>query len=156
MDISDKDLLQRRAHALTEVLSTDEYLDRPLWLDRIGQCLTELVTALRAHIASNESSKGVLTELASPEQDSVATLDRKVKELRLEHSHLMESAVQLHWLVQNAVREMHGIPSNVDHAIDVSAIRGGCEELLNGLRNHQECETKLLMDTITTDVGVGD
>jgi len=150
------DVLDRSLDELELVLAEEQPEPSPAWARRYRDVLSELAQTIRQHVKSTESSGGALAILASPKQETAATLEHAVRNLRLDHIELMNSACELYLNVQRFAE--HSLPENTEIAADsdMAAARQAGEKLLHRLHEHQETERKLLMDTINTDVGVGD
>ena len=92
----------------------------------------------------------------SPAQQTVATLDRQVQNLRNEHVTLLDNAGELRLYVEGIQhRNFAGDTDGCDTG-DIPAIQELTAEMLKRLQEHEEKETKLLMEVYSRDVGVGD
>jgi hypothetical protein len=149
------DLLDRPMDNLQRALARND--SSPVeWTRSVDLAAADLVRATREHINATESPNGALTTLESSKQQTVATLDRHVQEMRTEHMQLVDGAGELHSKLEGLLHRLHGPypPQAVDS--EIANLRQTGEGLLDRLREHREVEQKLLMDSINTDVGVGD
>jgi hypothetical protein len=126
------------------------------WARRYRDDLRELTQTIRQHVATTESPGGALTTLGSSKQQTLATLDHAVHNLRLDHVELLNSASELYWKAQGLADQYLAGSSGVAAEGEMADARRAGEKLLRRVHQHQETERKLLMDTINTDVGVGD
>jgi hypothetical protein len=150
------DILDHSLSELESVLARDQSEPSAAWARRYRDVLGELAQTIRGHVSSTESPGGALATLESPNNQTAATLEHAVHNLRLDHVELMNSTCELYLNVQRFAN--HSLAETTENAADseVSAARQAGEKLLHRLHEHQEAERKLLMDTINTDVGVGD
>jgi len=150
------DLLEHPLDRLEAALAADPAGGPAVWMRNYRDVLGDLTRAMREHISATESPGGALTTLESPRQQTVATLEHLVQGLRSEHSQLVTSVGELH---SNALSLSDRCPDGdavATPVAEIMTVRQAGEELLTRLRDHQHTERKLLMDTINTDVGVGD
>jgi hypothetical protein len=145
------DVLTVPLDELESVLESHTF-EPPLgWARHYRDVLRNLSRALRQHIANTESAGGALTTL---KQQTLATLDHSVHQLRLDHIELLNTASELYWIAQ-ALSDPH--PEEcAGKTMDGEMAREAGGKLLRRVHEHQEAERKLLMDTINTDLGVGD
>jgi DNA repair exonuclease SbcCD ATPase subunit len=118
------------------------------WKHNYRDTLRELDEAMREHVAATESPGGAMATLGSIKQQTVTTLDHRIDQLRTQHAELAARIAEL-----NSTDE--GCHIN-DAVAEIVEARQAGEKLLRQLRKHQHAERELLMDTINTDVGVGD
>jgi hypothetical protein len=81
--------------------------------------------------------------------------------LRNDHDEFLAQILSLRREVQRAVDVFQpaGEPSGKTGAggvTDFGAIRRQAEQLMTGLRVNKETETKLILESVNTDIGVGD
>jgi len=134
------------------------------WAENIEGAIGGLEQALRQHCSATEAPDGMFTDvdLTRP------TLVRQVNELRQEHCQLLEQARELQRQVRNALQAFqsspaqNGEPNPLPAAMpavtvpDFGAIRQDGEKLVAALKHHHEEETKLVLESVSTDIGVGD
>jgi hypothetical protein len=150
------DVLDHALEELESILAPDQAEPSAEWARRYRDILGELAHTIRGHVNSTESPGGALATLQSPKQQTAATLEHAVQNLRLDHIELMNSACELYLNMQRCAEHSLGERSDIALHAEVATARHAGERLLQRLHKHQEAERKLLMDTIYTDVGVGD
>jgi hypothetical protein len=150
------DVLDASLDELESVLAPDQSEASAAWARRYRNILGELAQTIRGHITSTESPGGALSTLESPKQQTAATLEHAVHKLRLDHIELMNNTCELYLNVQRLADHCAANGSEIAADAELSAARQAGDKLLHRLHEHQEAERKLLMDTINTDVGVGD
>jgi hypothetical protein len=133
------------------------------WAQAVSSTLGDVHQALRLHAAACEAPDGLFSkvDLTRP------TLTRRVALLRKEHSDLFECARQLERQLQSAgevfqpsaVRNLSTPlpePQRLPAVPDFGMLRQQTEKLLADLQHHVEEEAKLLLESVNTDIGVGD
>jgi len=158
------DILRAPLDRLEQVLGAPATGRERQWASRLAAALGAVVQGWVVHTAESESADGVFTEvdLTRP------SLARQVGALCQEHGELLARATALQREAQSAARaftfpapsraaayppaELSG-PRQVP---DFGLLRRRAEELLHALRRHQEDETDLVLESLTTDIGVGD
>jgi hypothetical protein len=133
------------------------------WAAHVSRALDRLEKGLRQHIAGAEAPDGLLTEvdLTRP------TLVRRVSDLRREHSEFLDRVIALRRRVQGAAQAFQSqagagqpttlpSPAGPDAVADFGAIRRCGEQLVADLLHHKEAETDVTLESVSTDIGVGD
>ena len=128
------------------------------WAERLNQAVDGMQRALLQHNAAAESPDGMFTEvdLTRP------TLLRRMNQLRQEHKMLLEQAQAFQGQVQNALQAFQPSadtlprPAAVCPVPDFGIIRRDGEHLVAVLQRHREEETKLVLESVTTEIGVCD
>jgi two-component system cell cycle response regulator DivK len=129
------------------------------WSQQLRGALADLHDALNRQAATMASGLLADGDLCRP------TLTRQAAELRQEHHRLREQTENLLAQVLSAAQAFQGghgrLPDDLNGSIrtgpvDFSAIRRAGERLVNALNRHLEAQTKLLLDSLNTDIGVGD
>jgi hypothetical protein len=133
------------------------------WAEEAQGALRGLEAILARHTEATEAADGMFTEvdLTRP------TLSRQVGKLRQEHRTLAESVVGLRQELEQAAKGFQPPaaapvtnslpePAGVEPAADFAAIRGKGEQLLSALKEHKSEEVDLLLESVDTDIGVGD
>jgi hypothetical protein len=137
--------------------------ERP-WAVRLGSAVGELASALVAHTQDADAPDGLFTEvdLTRP------SLVRQVGQLRREHTDLLSVASRLQQEAHHAAEAFTfptsaGPPAPLPPVLpcaggvpDFGRLRQEAESLLRAVRRHQEVETCLVLESVTTDIGVGD
>jgi hypothetical protein len=134
------------------------------WAEGVCRALATLEGALWQHTVEADASNGLFAEvdLTRP------TLARQVGVLRQEHSDFLQQASALQLQLQRAAsafqlrREAPAMtnplpePEPPGTIPDFGVLRQRGEQFATALRRHRETETDLLLETVTTDIGVGD
>lgn len=152
-----KNPLERPIKQMREVLAEGLHENELQWVERVGRSLEVLLRAIREHVTLAESPNGALATLASPHQDTVATLDRRVKHLRHEHVQLLDDASHLALYIESIHDRLLAKVDDCEAQLDVELIYGLALEILKQLEEHEEAETKLFVQVVSTDeCGAGD
>jgi hypothetical protein len=161
---SRNDILQAPLDRLEHALAAPAAGRERHWASRLAAVLGAVGQAWLAHTALSESADGVFTEvdLTRP------SLVRQVGALCRQHGELLARTAALQREAQAAARAFtlpalsraaayppaDGVgPQEVP---DFGRLRRQAEQLLQALRRHQEDETDLVLESVTTDIGVGD
>jgi hypothetical protein len=139
------------------------------WTMRIHVTLLALENALRGHKTATEGQNGMFASLNELAPETLPTLDRQVQKLCEDHKDFLDAVTSLRDEAQNALQAFQprldkpgssgphfAKPSTPASVPDFGAIRQQGMQLVEALRVHQKNETKILLETATTDVGVGD
>ncbi len=157
-----EDPLQPALERLTRFLNGNVPGREGEWAADVSRALADVEQALHRHTAGAEQADGLLSEvdLTRP------TLVRRVAELRQEHSDLLEEVRQFHNDLANAVQAFLPPPAGTVNSLpeprgseavpDFGALRQRGERLVAALEHHREEETTLTLESVTTDIGVGD
>jgi hypothetical protein len=134
------------------------------WAQGVGNALADVEEALGLHTALAETPDGLLTKVDLTRPTSV----RQVSGLRREHTDLQEQTRSLQTKLQTAAQAFQGPhaslgqvdalpePAPLQPVPDFGAIRQAIGELVTALQRHRQDETKLLFESVNTDIGVGD
>lgn len=127
------------------------------WAETVEAALTGVEKALRQHMAVAEAADGVFAEV----DGTRPTLARQADELCHEHGDLLKQVLALRDEVQRAAEAF--TPAAAPPAktaaggvADFGVLRQQAEKLLVGLEQNREAETKLVLESVNTDIGVGD
>ncbi len=158
-----QDVLARPVAELAEALGARFPGRERNWAQGVADALGGVQQALLLHTATTEGSDGLFSEvdLTRP------TLVRNVGALRLEHGRLLEHARSLQAELQAALvafkpdaevptaTTLPEMPTNqlIPH---FGSIRDSVADFLNTLRRHQDHEADLILESVNTDIGVGD
>jgi hypothetical protein len=138
------------------------------WTKAVQAILYDVKEAFQDHSAAAEASDGPLATMNRESPATLPTVNRRISGLRWEHIELLEHIVALEKYVQDALEAFESratVESASDHlpaprrdgAIpDFGLIRGRGLKLLVALERHEEAESLLVLDTVNTDIGVGD
>lgn len=127
------------------------------WAQRVTDALHGLLGAMRHHAAESESQD-------VPIDQTRPTLARQADGLRREHRFLLAQVIGLCEQVRNAQETFEPpaplsgppAPAFVRKIPDFGALRRQANQLVHSLRRHEERETDLVLESVTTDIGVGD
>ncbi len=126
------------------------------WAGHLWYALARLETKLAGHIADGRSPDGIQS-LIDP---SCATLVRQWDEVVQTFRDLLETLIALKWelyhLAQSTPAASRLLSPFGDPAPEIAIPRQRLEHLHEALQANLKTETWLLMDSITTDIGVGD
>jgi hypothetical protein len=158
------DALVTSIDRLIQVLDADVSGHEREWAERMAHALARIEEGLRRHGAVDRFPDGLLAEV----EDTTPTLARKVDELCREHGDLLEQCLALQEEVRllveafapaaEASRERDAWPKQTGSGMApaVGAIREQAEPFLASLRQNNAAETKLLQESVNTDLGGGD
>jgi hypothetical protein len=156
-----EDVLAKPIERLEQALAADFPGHERDWSQEVGNALTEIGQAFGLHTALAETADGLLTKIDLTRPTSV----RQVSELRRQHSELLQRTRSLQSELLTAAQafqapkaSVEALPEPVPLAPvpDFGSIRQAIGQLSTALRQHQQEETKLLLDSVNTDIGVGD
>jgi hypothetical protein len=159
-----EDILVEAREELTKALAEELPGQERQWAQTVGHALAEVEHALRQHKTSAEAPQGLLSkmDLTRP------TLVRQVSGLRKEHTDLLYQVAALQaqlraaaeaFRAQNSPLPPPGAlpePAPVAGVIDFGAIRQSADQFLSALHHHQDDEAKWILESVNTDIGVGD
>src|SRR5262249_31552384 len=130
---------------------------------QVDAVLGGVVKALRRHVAETDCAGGMFTEvdLTRP------TLVRQVSTMRREHASFLERAGALRREVRGAAAAFEPqAPGGGAGALPPPAARGTVPdfgslrrrlgEFAAALKHHRDAEAGLVLESVTTDIGVGD
>ncbi|MBI1914749.1 MAG: hypothetical protein HYS12_08435 [Planctomycetes bacterium] len=133
------------------------------WAERVAAGLGAVEAALRQHAGQSETPDGVFAavDLQRP------TFLRQMNGLRLGLTDLLREVRDLSERVRQAGRafttaaprgHLDQLPAPVARAAvpHFGELRAEVEDFLGRLRQHREEETRLVLESVTTDIGAGD
>jgi hypothetical protein len=127
------------------------------WAEAVADAVAGVETALRLHKAAARAPDGLLAEV----DETRPTLARKAAELRSDHDAwlgrvlcLRAEAARVAQAFQPAVVSPPTRPAR--GVADFGAIRNQARQVLAGLEENREEEMKLVLESVNTDIGVGD
>jgi hypothetical protein len=134
------------------------------WATELAATLDGLANGLQQHITNAEAPDGLLTEvdLTRP------TLARKVGVLRKEHADFLNQISAFQLEVRRVAQAFHSRaqppdltsilpePAAPTGVADLSEIRHHGEQLVADLQHHFQVETDVTLESVATDIGVGD
>jgi hypothetical protein len=159
-----EDVLLQPIEKLEQALAAEFPGHERDWAQGVGSALVDIEQALGLHTALAETPDGLLTKVDLTRPTSV----RQVSELRREHTDLQEQTRSLQTKLQTAAQAFQAPhatfakvdalpePAPLSPVPDFGAIRQAIGELLAALQRHRQEETKLVQESVNTDIGVGD
>ncbi len=135
------------------------------WAGEVDALLSRLQEALRLHVADTDTpTTGMFArvDLTRP------SLVRQVGTLRQEHTEFLERAETLRGEVQAAARAFDPQPDVAPPGRlpgpaptdtmppDFGSLRQRLEQFATALKQHRDGEAALVLESVTTDIGVGD
>ena len=142
--------------ALRQALVADVPGREREWAEAVGDALGCIERSLRQQAAAKVSD-GPLAEV----DETRPTLARQADAVRSHYDDLLMQLLSLRDEVQRAIvaftpaAELSTRPSAAGVA-DFGAIRRQAEQVLAGLQQNKETEAKLVLESVTTDIGAGD
>jgi hypothetical protein len=151
------DALALSLDSLRQALATDVPGREREWAQAVGDTLARVEATLRQHRAAAKAPDGLLAMV----DETRPTLARQADELRTDHDDFLKQVIALR---EEVCRAADAFQSSADRSarpdagniVDFSAIRQRAEQLLAGLQENKEAETKLVLESINTDIGAGD
>jgi hypothetical protein len=143
-------------HSLTYRMAGQE--SRGDWIENVAKAIGNIQKKLRQHTATAQAADGLFAEVDATRP----TLIRQTDKLRREHSNLLGQLLALREEVHRAKQMITSNTNNssqqdsVPQSPDLGAIRRGAERLLGELQHNMNAETALVMESVNTDIGVGD
>jgi hypothetical protein len=134
------------------------------WAMEVKVALTGVETALRQHLATIRVPDGVFAVV----DDTRPTLARQAEELCQAYDSLLAQASALLKETHRATEAFSPAPDPIGTTapcaarcsaagiVDFGAIRQQGEKLLASLRQNKDAETQLILESVNTDIGVGD
>jgi hypothetical protein len=158
------DRLSRFAEKLRQSLAEEVPGRERAWTETVHSALLGVKRALEEHKAAVETPEGLLT--ADPVPATLPKVSRCVNNLCQEHIDMNNQITALEEELHKAL-EAFKPPSDALTApepaipvpkavVDFGLIREAGERLLDALDKHLEAEGLLVLDTVNTDIGVGD
>jgi len=149
------DLLAQALEGLRQALSEDPGGRERDWLERMGNALAQVEPALRQHRALTRSQDG----LVAKEDETRPTITRQADKLCSEHDLLLVQVRALRDSVRSAVEGLATeLPSQKDgsRSLNLVALRKQADDVLSALEANRKAETDLVLESVNTDIGVGD
>jgi len=115
------------------------------WVQALGGALARAEDALRTHLAVTEAPDGPLAEVRKQQPP----LTRQTTTVARGFRNLLAKSTALRGEMKRAAEDGNG-------AADVETIRRRAKQFLAGFRDAKEAETVLILDSVNTDIGVGD
>jgi hypothetical protein len=159
-----EDVLVQPLEALEQALGAEFPGHEREWLDQVGTSLSNVEQAFAIHRAGAEGPGGLFAkvDLTRP------TLVRQVSHLRREHSELLDKAQSLHRDLESSAQAFAPAgdvlaassplpePAPGGTVANFNALRQEIGQFVTALHQHASAETNLLLESVNTDIGVGD
>jgi hypothetical protein len=162
------DRLSSCAEQLSQALTSNVPGRERDWTESVHSALSCVKQALAEHAVTSEAPDGPLATINRSAPPTLPTVSRQVAVLRKDHTEFLQQASALESELRGALEAFCGSASapGIDPTLprapacntvpDFGTIRESAEKLVTALRQHQEAESLLLLDTVNTDIGVGD
>ena len=158
------DVLEQPIENLNQAIHQEFAGRERAWVEGVSGALCGAQQALRQHGAVAEATDGLFAkvDLTRP------TLARQAGQLRREHTDLVEHARALDGQLRGAADAFQALnppapsinplpdPVRTCSVPDFGSIRQSAEQLLDEVQHHLDGEAKLLLESVNTDIGVGD
>jgi hypothetical protein len=153
---NNEDALELSLSRLCKALAMDAEGREREWAERVGQALADVEPALRQHRAVAKPPDGLFGEV----DQTRPTLARQADDLRSAHDDFLLQLVTLHERVRQAAEAFYLAHAAADtgsgRSTDIDVIREQTQQFVASLQENKQAEAKLIMESINTDIGVGD
>jgi hypothetical protein len=151
------DALVLARDGLGQALAADVAGQERPWALAVAEALARVETALRQHRAVAKAPEGLFAMV----DETRPTLARQADGLRGDHDDILQQVLDLRKAVQRAAGALQASANparrkDAGEVTDFGTIRQQAEQLLTGLQHNQDAETRLVLESVTTDIGVGD
>ena len=147
--------LMRTLDQLEEMLGASDTGREQAWLERVGWALSDVEEVLGRHQTTAATPAGPLDPDEINTERSPA-LDRQANKLCQDMNHLLDQVRDLRRAVQELAHPSSNAGDPAGLALWRRAIRPQAEQLLASLRQLKEKEDGLALESLVTDIGVGD
>jgi hypothetical protein len=143
--------------SLRQALAADVPGREREWAEAVGAALVRIEGALRQQQAAAQAPDGSLAEV----DETRPTLARQADALRNHYDDLLVQLLGLREEVRRAVVAFtpaaeSSVRTSGAGVADFGTIRQQAEQILTGLQENKETEAKLVLESVTTDIGAGD
>jgi hypothetical protein len=153
------DTLSLALERLSQALSVEVPGRERDWADAVEDELARIEQWLRQQVAATEAPDGPLAEV----DQTRPTLVRQSDEVCRNQSDLLDQVIALREEVKQAARtfsspgdQANASPARKSAIPDFGTIRRRAEQFIAGLQQNKETESKLILESVNTDIGVGD
>jgi hypothetical protein len=150
------DALELSLNRLSQAVVADMTGQERWWTEAVGTALACVETALRQHRAAAKAPDGLLAEV----DETRPTLARQADGLRSDHDDFLAQVRalrdELRCVTIAAFRCATDREARTEWIVNICTIRQMTANLLTGIQENKEAETKLVLESINTDIGVGD
>jgi hypothetical protein len=131
------------------------------WAQEVNQALLSIDKGLHIHLEETEDPTQLIPMAEFGEKEPSPTQERRVEELRKEVIDCLERVHSLQRDLQNVLdvfKPDNGSPAGSGGSTipDFGQIRGRGEQLIVAVAEYMLDETNVVLDAVTTDIGVGD
>jgi hypothetical protein len=152
-----EDRLMLAIDGLRQALDADFAGQERKWAENVEERLTQIQQQLQQHTAIVEGPEGLFAEV----QEKRPTLVRQVEGLCSDYEHLLQEVPALRTELLHAAGAFKPLagpsrPAGAPASPDLTAIRQQVEEFRARLDQDKHTETKLVLESVNTDIGVGD
>jgi hypothetical protein len=152
-----EDPLARAADRLREMLAAEIPGHERRWAQCVERALVLVEAAMRQHLAALQEPDGFLAEV----DVTRPTLARQADQLLSGDEDLIAQLIALRDQARRAAQAfqptLRSAAASAGQGIaDLSAIRARGEQLLDSVEKHVAAETKLVQESVLTEIGVGD
>jgi hypothetical protein len=136
------------------------------WTENVNAAFAHVEDLLRQHYLALRAPDGLLATVQELAPETLPTLDRRLNGFLQEESDFLNWAKTLREEIQNTLqaftvamkpnRPLVPVTSEPFSIADFGALREQLRRFVDAVRQHQEAETKLVLETVNTDIGVGD
>lgn len=140
---ADRSRMLKALDALEAALAAGSVRDQSAWSRRVMAALSVLEKTMASQTKELDSDQGLLAGIL----DQAPRFERQVGHLRDQFTDLVRQVESLH-------KQFHD--SNHQDPHEVSEIRQRIAWIITAIRHFQACESDLLQEAFTVDIGVGD
>lgn len=137
---------------LEQAIAPDPGRGPRVWAARVDQALFGVEQAIRGEGAVITAAADGNIDPGNGQTPSPG-MDRRVDHLRDELADLLDEAASLRGQVRQV---LEGISQNPLAPAVFTRFRSRIDDLLNGLGTYEQEETRLILETTSTDIGAGD
>jgi len=153
------DPLARSTEALRQALAED-YSDRvPQWIEAVDRALARVQHRLHRNLTKHRAPEEWPATTDPNTSRQVTKLCQLESDLLSQITHLREEtrrAMQCSYFTLHRQAWVSAIPTSADGPGDCARIRDLAAEVLAAIAKTSATETKLIQESVNTDIGVGD
>jgi hypothetical protein len=153
------DPLARSTEALRQALAED-YSDRaPQWVETVDRALARVQHRLQQNLTKHRTADEWPATIDPNTSRQVTKLCQAESDLLSQIMHLRsetQRAMQCSYFTLHRQAWVSAIPTKADGPQDCASIRDLAAEVLAAVAKNSATETKLIQESVNTDIGVGD
>jgi hypothetical protein len=153
------DPLARSTEALRQALAED-YSDRaPQWVEAVDRALARVQHGLQRKLTKHSETDEWPTSIDPNTSRQVTKLCQSESDLLSQITHLRDEtrrALQCSYFTIHRQAWVSAIPASADGSEDCASIRDLAAEVLAAVAKNSATETKLIQESVNTDIGGGD